>query len=92
MLEHMFAQPIHTRRAVVVGMLVIAFLIGALLAAGPSDGARVASSHRVHAGETLWSIATAAYSGDPRGHVEAIIDRNALVDATIQPGQVLVLP
>jgi LysM repeat protein len=89
----MFAQPIHqTRRIVVVGMLVIAFLIGALLAAGPSDGARLATSHQVRAGETLWSIASTTYGGDPRPHVEAIIDRNSLVDATIHPGDVLVLP
>jgi LysM repeat protein len=89
----MFAQPIHrTRRVVAVGMLLIAFLIGALLAAGPSDGARLASSHQVRPGETLWSIASAAYGGDPRSHIDAIIHRNSLVDATIQPGEVLVLP
>jgi LysM repeat protein len=89
----MFAQPIHvTRRIVVIGMLVVAFLIGALLAAGPSDGARLASSHDVRPGETLWSIASTTYGGDPRPHVEAIIHRNSLVDATIQPGEVLVLP
>ena len=89
----MFAQPIHrTRRVVVVGMLLIAFLIGALLAAGPSDGARLASSHQVRPGETLWSIASATYGGDPRAHIDAIIQRNSLVDATIQPGEVLVLP
>jgi LysM repeat protein len=89
----MFAQSIPTtRRVVVVGMLVLAFLIGALLAAGPSDGARVATSHQVRPGETLWSIASTTYGGDPRPHIEAIIDRNSLVDATIQPGEVLVLP
>ena len=89
----MFAQSIpNTRRVVVVGRLVLAFLIGALLAAGPSDGARLASSHQVRAGETLWSIASTTYGGDPRPHIEAIIVRNSLVDATIQPGEVLVLP
>ncbi|MDX6564565.1 MAG: LysM domain, partial [Gaiellales bacterium] len=60
--------------------------------AGPSDGARLASSHQVRPGETLWSIASAAYGGDPREHIDAIIHRNSLVDATIQPGEVLVLP
>jgi LysM repeat protein len=89
----MFAQSIpNTRRVVVVVLLVLAFLTGALLAAGPSDGARVASSHEVRPGETLWSIASSAYGGDPRPHIEAIIHRNSLVDATIQPGEVLVLP
>ena len=90
----MFAQALlpNTRRVIVIGMLAIAFLIGVLLAAGPSDGARLASSHQVRPGETLWSIASSTYGGDPREHVEAIIDRNSLVDATIQPGQTLVLP
>lgn len=89
----MFASPLHnTRRVVVVGMLVIAFLIGALLAASPSQSARLASSHEVRPGETLWSIASTTYGGDPRPHVTAIIERNSLVDATIAPGEVLVLP
>ena len=70
----------------------MAFLVGALLAAGPSEGSRVASTHQVRAGETLWSIASSEYGGDPRPHVESIIHRNSLVDATIQPGEVLVLP
>jgi LysM repeat protein len=73
-------------------MLVLAFLVGALLAAAPSQGSRLASTHEVRQGETLWSIASKAYGGDPRPRVESIIERNSLVDATIQPGEVLVLP
>ena len=70
----MFASSFHnTRRVVVVGMLVIAILIGALLAAGPSQSARLATSHEVRPGETLWSIASTTYGGDPRPHVDAII-------------------
>jgi LysM repeat protein len=89
----MFAHAVpNTRRVIVVAMLVMAFLVGALLAAGPSEGSRVASTHQVRAGETLWSIASSEYGGDPRPHVESIIQRNSLVDATIQPGEVLVLP
>ena len=61
------------RRLVVVGMLVLAFLVGALLAAAPSDGARIPTSHVVRQGET-------------------IMHRNSLADATIQPGETLVLP
>jgi nucleoid-associated protein YgaU len=80
------------RRLVVVGMLVLAFLVGALLAAGPSDGARIPTSHVVRQGETLWGIAESTYGGDPRPHVDAIIHRNSLTDATIQPGETLVLP
>jgi hypothetical protein len=93
----MFASPIAranytTRRIVVVGMLVFAFLVGALLAASPSDGARLPRSHVVRQGETLWSIATTEYGGDPRPHIDSIIHRNALADATIEPGEKLVLP
>jgi nucleoid-associated protein YgaU len=93
----MFASPIGranytTRRVVVVGMLVFAFLVGALLAASPSDGARLPRSHVVRQGETLWGIASSSYGGDPRPHVDAIIHRNGLDDATIEPGETLVLP
>ncbi len=80
------------RRLVVVGMLVLAFLVGALLAAGPSDGARLPTTHVVRQGETLWGIAESTYGGDPRPHVESIMHRNSLADATIQPGETLVLP
>ena len=88
----MFATAIpNTRRIVFVVLLAMAFLVGALLAASPSEGSRVASTHEVRPGETLWGIASTEYGGDPRPHVEAIIHRNSLVDATIQPGEVLVL-
>ena len=41
--------------------------------------------------DTLWAIASAGYS-DPREGVWEIRERNGLEEATIAPGQVLVLP
>jgi LysM repeat protein len=41
--------------------------------------------------DTLWSIASSGYS-DPREGVWEIRQRNGLEEATIVPGQVLVLP
>ncbi|HUQ23981.1 MAG TPA: LysM peptidoglycan-binding domain-containing protein [Gaiellaceae bacterium] len=41
--------------------------------------------------DTLWSIAATGYA-DPREGIWEIERRNGLVDATIVPGQVLVLP
>ena len=41
--------------------------------------------------DTLWSIASEGYS-DPREGVWEIRERNGLEEATIVPGQVLLLP
>jgi len=43
-------------------------------------------------GDTVWSIATAHYSGDPRPHVEAILAANRLATPILRPGQALQLP
>jgi nucleoid-associated protein YgaU len=89
----MFASPRYAvRRLVAVSVLVLAFAVGALLAASPSESARVPRHHVVVAGESLWGIASATYGGDPRPHVDAIIDRNHLDGASISPGETLVLP
>jgi hypothetical protein len=72
---------------------VLALLVSApLLWPSDSSGARPERLHVVHAGETVWSIASAAYGGDPRPHVDVIERRNGLVDSTVIPGQRLVLP
>jgi LysM repeat protein len=47
----------------------------------------------VQPGDTLWAIATrVAPKGDPRVTVQQIVDRNGLAGASIEAGQVLVLP
>ena len=43
-------------------------------------------------GDTVWSIATAHYRGDPRPHDEAILVANRMATPILQPGQALQLP
>jgi len=52
----------------------------------PSDTVVVA------AGDTVWSIAAARYRGDPRPHVEAILQVNHLSSPLLTPGQSLLIP
>jgi LysM repeat protein len=55
--------------------------------------APVASDRVVVApGDTVWSIAAAHYPGDPRPHVEAILQANRLATPLLTPGQALQLP
>ena len=55
---------------------------------GPIHSDRVV----VAPGDTVWSIATAHYPGDPRPHVEAILAANGLATPILRPGQALQLP
>ncbi|MEI4272653.1 LysM peptidoglycan-binding domain-containing protein [Klenkia sp. LSe6-5] len=51
------------------------------------------SSVVVHSGDTLWSIAQSiAPDVDPRAVVDALQEVNGLTDASLVPGQVLLLP
>ncbi len=61
--------------------------------AAPSPGAARPRHYRVHAGDTLWSIANSRYAGsDTRSAVYEIRQANSLSDSTIAVGQQLVLP
>ena len=57
-----------------------------------SEGAGAGEPYRVQPGDTLWSIASRTYRGDPRQAVWAIQRENGLGGTALTPGQVLVLP
>jgi nucleoid-associated protein YgaU len=48
--------------------------------------------YRVQPGDTLWSIATSSYAGDPREGIWKLREHNHLSGTMISPGQVLRLP
>jgi LysM repeat protein len=60
--------------------------------ARPSTGAAPEREYVVKATDTLWSIASANYPGDPRAAVWKLQERNGLRGTTIVPGQRIVLP
>lgn len=91
------------RMVAMLGALLLASLLSALvfvLAMGPASGrsaapapAGAAPTLTVQPGDTLWAIASrVAPKADPRVVVQQIIDRNGLAGASVQAGQVLVLP
>jgi LysM repeat protein len=56
------------------------------------DGAGPAQVYVVKPGDTLWTIATARYAGDPREGVWKLQHRNHLAGTTLTPGQRLTVP
>jgi LysM domain len=81
--EHVFVRVLFISAFVLVLWALFARESGAV---GPEQ------YYRVHAGDTLWSIAVAHYAGDPREGVWELRQRNHLAGTTIQPGQRLSLP
>lgn len=75
-------------------ILLIAFALALVVAvsARTSDSAGPEQPYVVKRYDTLWSIATSHYAGDPRAAVWKIEQRNDLSGSTITPGQVLRLP
>ena len=66
--------------------------VAVALAARPSGSAGPEQVYRVRPYDTLWSIASGHYSGDPRAAIWKIEQRNGLPGAAIRAGQRLVLP
>jgi LysM repeat protein len=66
--------------------------VGWTLTARPSEAHGDRVVYRVHAYDTLWSIAASHYAGDPREAVWRIQQANGLAGVTVRPGQKLVLP
>jgi LysM repeat protein len=60
--------------------------------ARPSESAGPEQAYVVQPTDTLWSIATEHYAGDPREAIWELQQRNGLAGTTIRPGQRLVLP
>jgi LysM repeat protein len=74
----------------VILLVALALVVG--VAARPSGGAGRSRTYVVRPADTLWSIASATYAGDPREGVWKLEHRNHLTDTTVVPGQRLVLP
>ena len=73
-------------------MLAALVLIAWAFLARASQGAGPTVRYTVKPGDTLWSIATSRYAGDPRDAIYRIDRRNHLGGSVIVPGQTLVLP
>ena len=73
-----------------VFLLAISLLVGVV--ARPSGSAAKPTRYVVKPTDTLWSIATAHYAGDPREGIWKLQRRNHLRGTTLVPGQQLVVP
>ncbi len=76
---------------VVLAVLFLAVFV-ALYAARPTRSAGPETRYVVQPGDTLWTIASGRYEGDPRASVWRIKERNGLESSTLVPGLVLHLP
>lgn len=73
-------------------VLVLVVAVAWAVVARASTAAGPERVYTVKPGDTLWSIASTRYGGDPRGGVWKIAQRNGVSGATIRAGQRLVLP
>jgi LysM repeat protein len=73
-------------------IVLVATFLGWSVATRTVESAGQAQVYVVQPGDTLWSIASESYAGDPREGVWKLQRRNELLGTTISPGQKLVLP
>jgi hypothetical protein len=76
------------RIVVIIALLTVAVAWGAR----SSHSAGHEQVYVVRAGDTLWSIASTHYAGDPRDGIYRLERRNHLGGALLRPGERLVLP
>jgi LysM repeat protein len=75
-----------------LAVLLLAAALAVGLAARPSGSAGKPVRYVVRPTDTLWSIATKHYPGDPREGIWKLQRRNHLTGTTLVPGQRLLLP
>jgi LysM repeat protein len=73
-------------------IVLVATFLGWTVLTRTVESAGTAEVYVVQPGDTLWSIASGHYAGDPREGVWKLERRNHLAGTTISPGQRLVLP
>jgi LysM repeat protein len=73
-------------------IVLVATFLGWSVMTRTVESAGPAQVYVVQPGDTLWSIASARYAGDPREGVWKLQRRNQLAGTTISPGERLVLP
>jgi nucleoid-associated protein YgaU len=77
--------------AKLLGFLLVAALVTAVVARQSAGGGRE-STYIVRPSDTVWSIATAHYAGDPRTGVWKLERRNHLQGDLLRVGQRLAIP
>ena len=70
----------------------VALVLGLGVVAHSSRGGGHRQVYVVKPYDTLWSIASSHYGGDPRGAIYRLEQRNGLDGTVVRPGQKLVLP
>lgn len=73
-------------------LMIVLVAVVAFSVVRSSHGAGREQRYVVKPTDTLWSIASSHYAGDPREGVWKLRHRNHLAGATVRVGQTLVLP